>query len=59
MITKNQNQFNKFDEHYVIPLIWCFITVSAICILYLVTEYFTSTTILLPITGLAEADLDL
>ena len=36
--------FNKLDEHYLIPILWCFITATVICIFYLVGEYFTSIT---------------
>lgn len=44
MKESKKRKFNKFDEHYLIPLILCFMTATVVCVVYLVTEYFTSPT---------------
>ena len=40
---KKQRSFSKLDEHFLVPLLWFFITATIISFIYLLTEYFTPT----------------
>ena len=44
MKASKNRKFNKFDEHYLIPVILCFMTAMVVCVMYLGAEYFTSNT---------------
>ena len=38
-----QHSFNKLDEHFLVPLLWFFVTATVISFIYLLAEYFTPT----------------
>ncbi len=40
---KTQQSFSKLDEHFLVPLLWFFVTATIISFIYLLAEYFTPT----------------